>query len=196
MVLLLGGLIVIDLIVYIGVTSSTFTEQVAAARSNGYNRGYAETFPVGFQEAYGEAFNKGYNKAYEIGVTTRFTRGTGNRVELSNPTYSELKEFLVRDETNLNRYVHDEYICFHFAADLNNNAEAAGIRAAYVQIRAQNWAHAVTAFETSDRGLVFIEPQSDRNVELAIGEPYSWQQAGALPLASGNEPILEIQIIW
>lgn len=52
-------------------------------------------------------------------------------------------------------------------ATLNNNAEDEGFRAAYVYIEFPgDRAHSVAAFDTVDRGLIFIEPQYDDEVEL------------------------------
>jgi hypothetical protein len=107
-----------------------------------------------------------------------------------------MKEFLAHDMTDSNPFIRGEYVCFDFSAELNNNAEANGIRAAYVRIRAKEWGHAVVAFETVDRGLVFVEPQSDEDVSLVTGEPYPWQQVGANRPMNYDDAVVEIQIIW
>jgi hypothetical protein len=164
--ILIGGMAVLDFIVYLAVNSSTFGEQIAAEYNSGYKKAYASSFDIGYQEAYDEAYNKGFGKGYEIGLGIGPKDEMSKRVDLSNPTFNELKDFLVGDETNLNSFVSGQYVCFHYAADLNNSAEANGFRAAYVRIRAQDWGHALVAFETVDRGFIFIEPQSDREVEL------------------------------
>lgn len=196
-IIFLGVLIVVDFIVYLGVHGTTFSEQIATAYNDGYKKAYASSFSTGYQDAYSQAYQKGYSKGYQIGLSIGPKEETSNRVELIKPAFTELKEFLAQDETNLNPFIPGEYVCFHYAADLNNNAEANGIRAAYVRIHTKNWAHALVAFETADRGLIFIEPQSDRKVTLTTGKPYPWHQAGAYPLTGDlNDPIVEIQIIW
>jgi len=194
-VILIGGFIALDLIVYISTTGGTFSEQIVAAYDDGYNQGYAQTYDVAYQEAYSGAYQKGHDKGYEIGVEGH-KEGLATLVELYNPTYKELKEFLAGDKTDSNLFIKGEYVCFDFAAELNNNAEANGIRAAYVRIHSKEWGHAVAAFETVDRGLVFIEPQSDKDVEMVVGEPYPWQSAGADRPAKYDDAIDEIQIIW
>jgi len=196
MVVLIGGLLVLDLIVYLSATGSTFNERVAAAHSEAFDRGYAQTYQSGYRGAYREAYRKGYEKGYDIGIASLFRKEAPVRVNLSNITHRELREFLAEDKTDANRYVPGEYICFDFAAELNNRAETKGIRAAYVRIRFQEWGHAIVAFETVDRGLVFIEPQSDREVELVIGKPYPWQSAGADQPSRYDDIIVEIQVIW
>ena len=64
----------------------------------------------------------------------------------------ELIELLALDQTGSGPYISGEYVCFDFAAELNNNAEANGIRAAYVHIRFETWGHAIVAFEMVARG--------------------------------------------
>ena len=197
MVVLIGCLIFLDIFVYISATGSTFSEKVVAAYQGGYEKAYAQTYELGYQEAYAEAYEKGYSKGYEIGLGMISKEGAATRVELHNPTYRELREFLASDETDSNPFISGEYVCFDFATELNNNAEANGIRAAYVRIRFKEWGHAVVAFETVDRGLVFIEPQSDKEVrELEAGKSYPWQAAGADRSRGYDDAIVEIQIIW
>ena len=196
MVVLIGCLIFLDIFVYISATGSTFSEKVAAAFTDGYDKGYVQTYEAGYQKAYAATYNKGYDKGYEIGLASGSKSEVATRVELSNPTYKQLREFLTGDKTDSNPFIKDEYVCFDFAAELNNNAETNGIRAAYVRIRSKEWGHAVVAFETVDRGLVFIEPQSDRDVDLVIGKPYPWQSVGANRPTDYDDVIVEIQIIW
>ncbi len=196
MFVLIGGLVILDVIIYISVTGSTLTERVTAAYAEGYDKAYPQTYDVGYQQVYAEAYDKGYDKGYEIGLGSSSKGDVATRVELHNPTYKELNEFLARDETDSNPFIRGEYVCFHFAAELNNSAEANGIRAAYVRIRSKEWGHAVVAFQTADRGLIFIEPQSDEEVELVIAEPYPWQQVGATRPTDYDVAIDEIQIIW
>jgi hypothetical protein len=195
-VVLIEGLIALVFIAYTSTIGGTYSDKITAAYEDSYDNGYAQTYDVGYQEAYGEAYNKGYDKGYEIGLETGSKAGVATRIELYNPTYKEMREFLARDETDSNPFVIGEYVCSDFAAQLNNNAEADGIRVAYVRIRSKEWGHALVAFETVDRGLIFIEPQSDREVGLVIGEPFPWYLVGAISPMSSYDPIVEIQIIW
>jgi hypothetical protein len=192
----LGGLIALDVFVYLVAVGSTFDIKVAAAFSDGYDQGYAQTYEVGYQEAHSEAYEKGYKKGYEVSLESGSNEEVSSWVGLRNPTYKELREFLADDKTDSKPFISGEYVCFDFAAELNNNAEAKGIRAAYVRLRSKEWAHAVVAFETVDRGLIFIEPQSDTEVELTIGRIYPWWQVGAVSPLRYAEAIEEIQIIW
>jgi hypothetical protein len=76
-----------------------------------------------------------------------------------NPTWNELMSFLASDNTEQHEYIPNVYDCSQFSRDLHNNAEAAGIRAAEVQVRFQNdpVGHALDAFITTDYGLVYVD---------------------------------------
>ena len=196
MVVLIEGLTALVFISYTSTIGGIYSDKVAAAYEDSYDNGHVQTYDVGYQKAYGEAYDKGYDKGYEIGLETGSKEGVATRVELRNPTHKEMRAFLARDKTDSNPYVTGEYNCVDFSAQLSNNAEANGIRVAYVRIRAKEWGHVLVAFETIDRGLIFIEPQSDREVELVIGEPFPWYLVGAISPLTSYDPITEIQIIW
>lgn len=101
--------------------------------------------------------------------------GDGEPIELinnpnaTNPTYAMLVDFINEDSTDEHYYATDvdvyvgaaevPYICSDFAEDVHNNAEAAGIRAAWVSLdfEGDDKGHALNAFETTDRGLVYID---------------------------------------
>jgi len=82
-----------------------------------------------------------------------------NNEEASDPTWQELMAFLVMDTTDQKPYAVDSYSCVAFAEELHNNAEASGIMAAFVgvQFEDREVGHALNAFQTTDRGLVFID---------------------------------------
>lgn len=76
-----------------------------------------------------------------------------------DPTWQQLVDFLTADQTDRKEYVKDVYVCSGFAEDVHNNAEAAGIRTAIVYVGFEDSAisHVLNAFNTTDRGLVFID---------------------------------------
>jgi hypothetical protein len=76
-----------------------------------------------------------------------------------NPTWNELMAFLAEDKTEQHEYIAKVYDCSQFSRDVHNNAEAAGIRAAEVQIwfQNENTGHALNAFITTDYGLVYVD---------------------------------------
>ena len=94
--------------------------------------------------------------------------GDGEPIELINnpdatdPTYAELIAFIGEDTTDTNDYLENPiigYVCADFAEDVHNNAEAAGIRAAWVSlhIEGSDKGHACNAFDTIDMGLIYID---------------------------------------
>ncbi|MFC1953852.1 hypothetical protein ACFLWR_06990 [Chloroflexota bacterium] len=198
LIIIVAILVALDIVIYLQATGSSFDERTAAAFRDAYDYGYEQTYEVAFSEARDVAFDIGYNKGTEIilDIDDREPAEVGRLVEAHNPTYKELNEFLDADETDTNLYVRGEYVCFDYSAELNNNADTAGIRAAYVRIRSEDWGHALVAFNTTDKGLIFIEPQSDVEVKLELGKPYPWQQIKATSPLGYSDPILEIQIIW
>jgi len=95
--------------------------------------------------------------------------------QLKNPTFQELRDFILRDPTNRNKFVLNQYECRHFATDVNNNAETEGLRCAFVLLCYDRGQHAVVAFET-DRGLVYIEPQTDAAIHPEVGGEYQGKE--------------------
>ena len=82
-----------------------------------------------------------------------------NNPNAVNPTWQQLLLFLENDDTDQEAYVYGLRVCAHFAEELHNNAEKAGFRAAWVAIQfSENIeGHALNAFETADRGLVYVD---------------------------------------
>ncbi len=193
--ILIGSLVVFDIVVYISVTNSSVGRSIVAAYEDGYGEGYLQTYDSGYQSAYGGSYTKGYEKGLEVGLEIGSGEEVTTLVEVHNPTYQELREFLEHDKTDANPYIRGVYMCADFAADLNNNAEHQGIRAAYVTVRARTWGHALVAFETVDRGLVFVEPISDTYVKVEVGEVYRWLSGGVGSTGYGDT-VIGIELIW
>jgi hypothetical protein len=110
-----------------------------------------------------------------------------------DPTFARLENFLLADKTDQNTYIPGTYVCANFARDVYNNAEKAGIRAAFVGIEFQGISegHALNAFMTTDKGLVFIDctglealqagpANNDKIVSVKIGIDY--QPVGLFPV--------------
>ena len=78
--------------------------------------------------------------------------------EARDPTWGQLREFVLDDDTDCHRYVAGAFVCTDFAAMLHDRVEAAGMRAAYVSVDFLGQpGHALNAFQTTDRGLVYID---------------------------------------
>lgn len=99
---------------------------------------------------------------------------------LRNPTFDEMMAFLNKSTVNWNTYVSSQrgrYVCVDFACDLQDEAAGLGIRSAIVIVIFPKGSdsHALVAFETTDKGLIYWEPQVDHRMEVEIGRKYwSW----------------------
>ena len=111
-----------------------------------------------------------------------------------NPSYQEMKEFLKADKTDAKQYIEGEYDCKNMAADINKNAEAQGIRTAQVYIEFAKYAYTLVAFETTDKGLIFIEPQDDKEMKVEVGIKY-WEDNG-YGKQDWDDTIKEVVIAW
>lgn len=123
--------------------------------------------------------NPHIGNTYEVGAD-------GQKISLinyknaSDPTYTRLVEFIKADKTD-ERLYSSKYVCSDFAETVHNNAEATGIKAAWVSIDFKKGiGHACNAFNTTDKGLIFIDctgsPRKsagwDTTVNLTVGKMY------------------------
>lgn len=78
-------------------------------------------------------------------------------------TWLELNDFIASDHTNWHEYIPDVYNCVNYALDLRVSANAQNIQAwiAYVVFDPSEPGHTFVGFITSDKGIVFVEPQTD-----------------------------------
>ena len=164
----------------------------------GQDKGYHAGCEAGQQAGYSQGYNQGKDEGYQAGYKTGRESGLQEATtgyNLRNPTYQEMKEFLAQDTTDSKTYIKDEYNCTDFSARVNNNAEAQGIRCATVDIfYPEGYGHTIVAFETADKGLIFIEPQFDHEVNLIIGESYS--QTNNYTPAPRDDTIKRFLVIW
>jgi uncharacterized protein YxeA len=145
---------------------------------------------------------------YNTGYLSDLTLTNNNTAK--NPTWKELIEFLQEDKTDKHLYITDVYMCGSFAQDLHNNAEARGIRAAFVAVHFYNSEnHALNAFKTVDKGLVYIDVTGgeypitlsnlDKKVEMKKDELYReyllFPDAG-WGLSQGASKVKSIEIYW
>lgn len=97
---------------------------------------------------------------------------SATRYVLHDPTFLELAMFLARDTTDSLPYISENFTCLDYAVTLNNNAEKAGIRCAFVTVYLSGLNHAIVAFDTTDGGRRYFEPQTDEEVRLSVGRHY------------------------
>jgi hypothetical protein len=157
--------------------------------TTGYNKGKTEGLTVGKEE--------GRKTGYEAGIAT----AQGTSYKLHDPTLAEVKDFLAQDTTDKIPYNELTYVCTHYARDVVNNAVKKGIRVAYVETRFTGMSHSLVAFETTDKGIMYFDPQYDNEVRPVLNKPY-WQCM--MPTDSGvafsapnfDDTINDILIIW
>jgi hypothetical protein len=93
-------------------------------------------------------------------------------------TWKELNLFLSNDHTNWNKYIPEKYMCVNFAMDLVANAQKQNINAWIVGVSfdCSIAGHTFVAFNTVDKGVVWIEPQYDYNYNaVEIGKPLCFE---------------------
>jgi hypothetical protein len=106
-------------------------------------------------------------------VSTLWVSG---KVGLRDPTYQEALQFVASDSTEQLPYSGTS-ACVAFAGAFKENAIKAGLNCGYVVVFFPDGnSHALNAFNTTDDGLVFVEPQLDDVVLLTVGQPY-WDRA-------------------
>jgi len=147
-----------------------------------YNNGY-EHGSIGYEYSQDKGYNYGYNYQ-ETTVASERVGSSSQTIELKNPTFEETRDFILKDTTSRNKFILNQYECRHFATDVNNNAEAEGLRCAFILLCFDRGQHAVVAFDTTDRGLVYIEPQTDAAIHPEVGGKYQ------------KKEIKEILIAW
>lgn len=116
-----------------------------------------------------------------------YVNASGSEVRLVNyrnatdPTWDELITFLQSDDTDEHSYIEDSFVCADFAEMLHNNAEGSGIKAAYVVVDfVVGEGHALNAFNTTDKGLVYVDCtrgfSSPIIAELSNGEKKEYRE--------------------
>jgi len=129
-------------------------------------------------------------ESYNVGYTEGFNARGFN---IRDPTYAEAVNFMALDQTDQHEYDDETYTCWNYVADFKNNAFEVGYRCGDVGIEFPYSAHAIVCFNTTDHGLIFIEPQDDEIVTLTIGQQY-WDRSKYEP--TYDDTIVRIFIIW
>ena len=180
-----------------------YSEGTTAGYKDSYSVGHEAGYSSGEQDGYDEGYSSGradgYDEGYEVGVEA----GLGHGYTLRDPAYEEVITFLGQDKTDENRYIegtYGVYVCSHFARDVGNNAEEAGLRSAFVELRYLDGGHAIIAFDTIDEGLVYFDVQTDERVRPVIGKRYYQciePRAGYYYVRpSYDDTIRDILVIW
>lgn len=116
--------------------------------------------PDELEAAWEEGFQKGVKEAK-----------ADCNVCLHRPTYQEMLDFLVEDTADL---IEGKCVCMERAAALCAHAAALDIHVIVVFMNFKSGSgHVIVAFDTTDRGLIYIEPARDQEVEVAVGYDYN-----------------------
>ena len=188
-----------------------YEEGYSAGEQDGYDEGYSSGRDVGYEEGHEAGYRSGEAQGYISGKTDGYAEGFDEGIEaglghgytLKDPTSAEVIAFLREDKTDENEYIDDTYgvyICSHFARDVCNNAEQAGYRCAFVELRYPQKGHAIVAFNTTDKGLVYFEPITDEKAKPVISKKY-YQCIITEPdyyyeKPSYDDTIMDIVVIW
>jgi|YelNatPaOPRAMG01_1025707.scaffolds.fasta_scaffold05929_17 hypothetical protein len=117
---------------------------------------------------------------------------------LRNPSWEELKTFLEADDTNKLVYNEKSFDCTGFALELFKRARANGFRVGIVELVFEDnrSAHLLNVFQTTDRGVVFIDVTGNENGTgkdkvgyVEVGKPY-----GTIDLENIREMFIDCTI--
>jgi len=102
-----------------------------------------------------------------------------NNPQAADPSFAELAAFIKADPADAREYIEDgpnAYVCADFAEEVHTNAETAGIRAGWASIRftGTKVGHAINAFETTDKSLVYIDCTNGRSLKEDTEDAPSW----------------------
>ena len=189
-VVILVGLIAVGMLISLIMAGSLDT-RLAAAHDRGAVEGKAQGYLASLYEGHKAGFQDGSKMGYAMARGEQYSYEGSHKAGLHfayNPTYYEVQEILA--ESNAIS-----------AREINDYAEANGIRTAYVwcQIAREAgeetvYVYHLVAFETVDKGLVVIEPLSYRTVKMELGQRYS--ELNGSPVPPHDDTIIKITIIW
>ena len=158
------------------------SNEVTKSYWKGYDQGKQSasesTYESGYELGFAEGNQSGSASAYELGFAEGRKQGLKDRTTtgyyIRDPSYNEMINFLSLDQTNNKTYDIRNYNCYDYSKDICDHAFEEGYRCGFVYIELSGaFAHAIVCFNTTDRGVIFIEPQSDEEVVLKIGEHYN-----------------------
>lgn len=185
--------------------ASGYLSGLIVGEEKGYDSGYATGFVDGNQDGYLEGYSKGYSLGnttgidigYEMGYKDGLVKGVLGDYEgwgtfVKNPTYDEVLEFIEEDETDEMEYIVGEFECLDFCMMFRNNAFKKGYISYTVWIDwvGQTSGHSIIAFNTTDKGMVYLDPMIDYFVDLQVGIDY-WKDAVQSPQDYGGGYIID-----
>ena len=89
------------------------------------------------------------------------------------PTLSEVKEVIKNNKIENKEYDDEAFNCVEFSHNLIKAFQEAKIYACITELWFEEGAHANVVVNTSDKGIIYIEPQDDKIIyNLEIGDDY------------------------
>jgi hypothetical protein len=161
-------------------------------------------YGVGNQDGYLDGYSKGYSQGNIIGIENGYQTGFKEGLEkgtlgdyegwgtfIRNPTHDEVLEFIIEDETDEMEYMEGEFECLDFCMMFRNNAFKKGYISytVWIDFVGQSFGHSIIGFNTTDRGMVYLDPQLDYFVDLGVGVDY-WKDAVLSPQDYGEGYII------
>lgn len=139
------------------------TEGYETGLTIGYDEGEIIGFVAGEKDGYQEGWRSAYQPSQTQGYDNGYSAGYAEVIDsdylVHNVTYVRIMKML--DNSNVKT-----------AAQLNNEFEDAGIRSGYVWVKyARGGGHgrALVAFDTIDKGIIFVIPWSHQIVHPEVG---------------------------
>jgi hypothetical protein len=117
-----------------------------------------------------------------------------NNTAAVNPSFQQVLDFIRADLTDQLVYIERDsnsgatpFVCSDFAEIVHNNAEEAGIRAAYLSVDFEDGGvgHAINAFDALDQGMVYIDCTGQSfysELEEGDGSIESWDKVAYIEI--------------
>lgn len=181
--LLTGSLIVIVIAGFFSLIYAIYNDGYAYGFEAGYSQGYSTSYTQQGETAYNEANIESEFSYNEDTIGNQTIASSSQTIELRNPTFDQVRDFISQELTNKNKWARNNYECRHFATGVCNNARDAGLNCAFVLLCYENEQHAIVAFDTIDKGLIYIEPQTDMVVHPEVGGRYDGKEIKEILIA-------------
>ena len=179
--IIIAALIGVGFITSVIITNN-LSNQIAANRERGLEEGRTQGYETGFHQGNKSGYQEGSKIKYERSQDKDISDLGEGFYFTHNPTNDELQAILAESNKTTSK-------------EINNFTEANGIRTAYVRVGiAAGGSYNIVAFETVDRGFIFIRPRSHEEIEVEVGKSYS--ELNGFPTPPYDDTITKITIVW
>jgi hypothetical protein len=158
-----------------------------SGKNAGHNEGLISGNSTGYKTGYEGGYSVGYDKEFVVTHLDQYV--TVPKVV----SYNEVVTFLVSDQTDKAEYSAKDFDCTSFSNMVRNNATEKGIKCGLVSFDLvspqKTIGHVIVVFETTDRGTVYFDPQTD-------GQRYGIYVGGTYSLQGITYKITKVDVIW